>query len=74
MCGFYIEEKRHKGQGIGSKIITLDSGEVAFIGRKNPRSADTPSASRSFPTERASLKQPRVMPRGSAQRYSVPAN
>jgi nucleoside-triphosphatase len=37
-AGFYTEEKRHKGQRIGFKIITLDGqeGTLASIGRKEP--------------------------------------
>lgn len=35
-AGFYTEEKRHRGQRIGFKIITLDGqeGTLASIGRK----------------------------------------
>jgi nucleoside-triphosphatase THEP1 len=37
-AGFYTEEKRHKGQRIGFKIVTLDGheGTLASIGRKEP--------------------------------------
>ena len=37
-AGFYTEEKRHRGQRIGFKIITLDGqeGTLASIGRKEP--------------------------------------
>ncbi len=37
-AGFYTEEKSHKGQRIGFKIITLDGQEgiLASIGRKDP--------------------------------------
>jgi nucleoside-triphosphatase len=37
-AGFYTEEKRHGGQRIGFKIITLDGqeGTLASIGRKEP--------------------------------------
>ena len=37
-AGFYTEEKRHRGQRTGFKIITLDGqeGTLASIGRKEP--------------------------------------
>ena len=37
-AGFYTEEKRHGGQRIGFKIVTLDGqeGTLASIGRKEP--------------------------------------
>jgi nucleoside-triphosphatase len=37
-AGFYTEEKRHRGQRIGFKIITLDGEEatLASVGRKEP--------------------------------------
>lgn len=37
-AGFYTEEKRHRGQRIGFKIISLDGqeGTLASIGRKEP--------------------------------------
>jgi len=37
-AGFYTEEKRHAGQRVGFKIITLDGqeGTLASIGRKEP--------------------------------------
>lgn len=37
-AGFYTEERRHKGQRIGFKIVTLDGqeGTLASIGRKEP--------------------------------------
>jgi len=37
-AGFYTEEKRHGGQRVGFKIITLDGqeGSLASIGRKEP--------------------------------------
>ncbi|TAJ98651.1 NTPase [bacterium] len=37
-AGFYTEEKRHRGQRIGFKIITLDGqeGTLASVGRKEP--------------------------------------
>jgi nucleoside-triphosphatase len=37
-AGFYTEEKRHSGQRIGFKIITLDGqeGTLASVGRKMP--------------------------------------
>jgi nucleoside-triphosphatase len=37
-AGFYTEERRHKGQRIGFKMITLDGqdGTLASIGRKEP--------------------------------------
>jgi nucleoside-triphosphatase THEP1 len=36
--GFYTEEKRHQGQRIGFKIVTLDGreGTLASVGRKEP--------------------------------------
>ena len=37
-AGFYTEEKRHGGQRIGFKIVTLDGqeGTLASVGRKEP--------------------------------------
>ena len=37
-AGFYTEEKRHRGQRIGFKIVTLDEqeGTLASVGRKEP--------------------------------------
>jgi len=37
-AGFYTEEKRHGGQRIGFKVVTLDGqeGTLASIGRKEP--------------------------------------
>lgn len=37
-AGFYTEEKRHAGQRIGFRIVTLDGGEgtLASVGRKAP--------------------------------------
>jgi len=36
--GFYTEEKRHAGQRIGFRIVTLDGAEgtLASVGRKSP--------------------------------------
>jgi nucleoside-triphosphatase len=37
-AGFYTEEKRHRGQRIGFRVITLNGqeGKLASVGRQNP--------------------------------------